>query len=142
MIFSGPIAPAGLGAGVASAQLHLTAEFENLQAELRARITLARAALRSSGLSPATDDETPIVVLHYDSAQAVRAVVAALRKRGFFTCVSTFPAVPINKPSLRFTLSRHNSLTEVRAMVEALVDVSTEVAPSMERQAPLAASSS
>jgi 7-keto-8-aminopelargonate synthetase-like enzyme len=142
MIFSGPIAPAGLGAGLASAQLHLTLEFENLQAELRQRMIMARHALSSAGLPLATEDETPIMVLHYDSAQAARAVVAALRRRGFFACVSTFPAVPINKPSVRFTVSRHNSLSDLRAMVECLVDVSMEVAPSIVRDPPLAASSS
>jgi 7-keto-8-aminopelargonate synthetase-like enzyme len=141
MVFSGPIAPAGLGAGLASARLHLTAEFENLQDELGERMTLARDALSSAGLPLATEDVTPIIVLHYDSAQAARAVVAALRKRGFFACVSTFPAVPINKPSLRLTVSRHNSLADVRAMVDNLVEVSMKMAPSILRAPPLAASS-
>jgi hypothetical protein len=59
-----------------------------------------------------------------------QAVVEALRARGFFTCVSTFPAVPINKPSIRFTVSRHNPIADVRAMVEALVEVSTSLSPS------------
>ena len=45
-------------------------------------------------------------------------------------CVSTFPAVPMNKPSIRFTVSRHNSFADVRAMVEALVEVSTSLSPS------------
>jgi 7-keto-8-aminopelargonate synthetase-like enzyme len=139
MIFSGPIAPAGLGAGLASAQLHLTPEFENLQAELRERMKVARAALNDAGLPLATEDESPIMVLHYDSAQAARAVVAALRKRGYFTCVSTFPAVPINKPSLRFTISRHNSIADVRSMIACLVDVSMGSARSVVHDAPLAA---
>ena len=143
MIFSGPIAPAGLGAGVASALLHLTPEFEALQAELRQRTTIARKALGDAGLPLATEDDTPIMVLHYDSAQAARAVVAGLRRRGFFACVSTFPAVPINKPSVRFTVSRHNSLADVRAMVQNLVQVSMEVAPSIASDdAPLAVTSS
>ena len=142
MIFSGPIAPAGLGAGLASAELHLTPEFENLQAELHERMKVARDALNHAGLPLATEGETPIMVLHYDSAQAARAVVAALRKRGFFACVSTFPAVPINKPSLRFTISRHNSIADVRSMIDNLVDVSMDVAPSIAREPRLAASSS
>jgi hypothetical protein len=43
---------------------------------------------------------------------------------------------------VRFTVSRHNSLADVRAMVENLVEVSMEVAPSIVRDPPLAASSS
>jgi 7-keto-8-aminopelargonate synthetase-like enzyme len=119
MIFSGPIAPAGLGAGLASAKLHL-----------RERIALARALLDDANLKLATDAETPIFMIHYDSAETAQAVVKALRARGFFCCVSTFPAVPINKPSIRFTVSRHNSLVDVRAMVENLVDVSRRISPS------------
>ncbi len=30
---------------------------------------------------------------------------------------STFPAVPINKPSLRLTISRHNSFDDIRSLV-------------------------
>lgn len=131
MIFSGPIAPAGLGANLASAQLHLSADFEGMQAELRERMSLARALLTSAGMALATDAETPIFVVHYDSAVTAQAVVGALRARGFFSCVSTFPAVPVNRPSLRFTMSRHNSLADVRAMIEALVEVSMSASPSV-----------
>jgi 7-keto-8-aminopelargonate synthetase-like enzyme len=70
-------------------------------------------------------------VIHYDSALAAQNVVSALRERGFFACVSTFPAVPINKPSLRFTVSRHNTIEDVKAMIENLVDVSTNTSPSV-----------
>lgn len=66
-----------------------------------------------------------------------QAVVEALRARGFFSCVSTFPAVPMNKPSIRFTVSRHNPIADVQAMVEALVEVSTSLSPSsFRRSAP------
>jgi 7-keto-8-aminopelargonate synthetase-like enzyme len=131
MIFSGPIAPAGLGAGLASAKLHLTPEFEDMQGELHERVELARSLLASSGLPLATSDGTPILVIHYDSASTAQRVVSALRDRGFFSCVSTFPAVPMNKPSLRFTVSRHNSLDDVRAMIDNLVEVSISVTPAV-----------
>jgi 7-keto-8-aminopelargonate synthetase-like enzyme len=50
-------------------------------------------------------------------------VVQSLRERGFFCCVSTFPAVPMNKPSIRFTVSRHNSLADLRLLIDQLADV-------------------
>jgi 7-keto-8-aminopelargonate synthetase-like enzyme len=131
MIFSGPIAPAGLGAGLASARLHLTPEFDEMQGELHERVHLARAMLASAGLPIATNDSTPILVIHYDSASTAQGVVSALRARGFFSCISTFPAVPMNKPSLRFTVSRHNSLDDVRAMIENLVEVSLSLTPAV-----------
>jgi 7-keto-8-aminopelargonate synthetase-like enzyme len=136
MLFSGPIAPAGLGAGLASARLHLTSEFEAMQEELRERVAYARTALEGAGLPLATGDATPILVVHYDSAPIAQQVVGALRERGFFTCISTFPAVPINKPSLRFTISRHNSLADIQAMVEALLAVSAKVPGAFARTTP------
>jgi 7-keto-8-aminopelargonate synthetase-like enzyme len=127
MIFSGPIAPAGLGCCLASAQLHLTDEFTDMQLELQERISYARHLIAQTGLSLATDSATPIFMLHYDSVPMAQAVVKGLRQRGFFVCISTFPAVPLNKPSIRFTMSRHNGFDDIRALVDALVDVTASL---------------
>lgn len=125
MVFSGPIPPAGLGAALASARLHLEPEFAHMQVELSDRIESARTLLGERGLSLATDDATPIFMLHYDAIWEVTHVVRSLRERGFFCCPSTFPAVPMNKPSIRFTVSRHNSLCDIRELVEHLSAVSS-----------------
>ena len=109
LMFSGPMPPAALGAGLASAKLHLSGEFEAMQAELRDKVSHARGAAGAAGLELATEDPTPVLVLHYDSIPAAQEVVRGLREHGFFTCISTFPAVPMNKPSVRLTISRHNS---------------------------------
>jgi len=123
MVFSGPLAPASLGCGLASARLHLTQEFADMQGELWERIAYARSLLAETELVLATASPTPIFMLHYESVPRAQAVVQALRERGFFVCVSTFPAVPMNKPSIRFTMSRHNRFEDIRALVDALVDV-------------------
>jgi 7-keto-8-aminopelargonate synthetase-like enzyme len=120
MIFSGPIPPAGLGAAVASAELHLRPEFEAMQTELHERMRFARAQLAETGLAMTTNDATPIFMLQYDSPPAAVATVRALRERGFFCSVSTFPAVPMNKPSIRFTISRHNSFEDIEALIAEL----------------------
>ena len=133
LIFSGPIAPAGLGAAYASATLHLSEAFPRMQAELAERVAAMHSALTDAGIQLASDDRTPIFIVHYDSAATARAVVTALRERGFYTCVSTFPAVPMNKPSLRFTASRHNTLADINALVENLVQVTSDLAPSVFR---------
>jgi 7-keto-8-aminopelargonate synthetase-like enzyme len=126
MIFSGPIPPGGLGSALASARLHLRPEFEAMQAELAERIAFACDAMTAAGLDLATDARTPVRVLHYDSVPAAQAVVHAMRERGFFTCISTFPAVPVNKPSLRFTISRHNSFADIRDMIDTLAAVTDD----------------
>jgi 7-keto-8-aminopelargonate synthetase-like enzyme len=134
LMFSGPLAPAALGAAVASAELHLSPEFAVMQRELSERMACTRAALARRGLTTATDAETPIFMIHYDSASCAAGVVYALRQRGFFCCPSTFPAVPMNKPSIRFTISRHNSFEDIEALIEQLALVTAALS-----EAPLAA---
>jgi 7-keto-8-aminopelargonate synthetase-like enzyme len=124
LMFSGPIPPAGLGAALASAKLHLSDAFATMQGELLDRISFTRAGLSNAGLTMATDDATPIFMIQYDSSPTAVSTVQALRARGFFCCVSTFPAVPMNKPSIRFTVSRHNAYSDIEALIEQLVQVS------------------
>jgi 7-keto-8-aminopelargonate synthetase-like enzyme len=120
MMFSGPLVPSVLGAALASARLHLRPEFEQLQSELHERLAFAGEGLAAAGLELATDARTPVRVLHCASVAAAQAVVRTMRDRGFFMCISTFPAVPVNKPSVRFTISRHNSFADIREMIECL----------------------
>jgi 7-keto-8-aminopelargonate synthetase-like enzyme len=123
MVFSGPIQPPMLGAAVASAKLHLDPGFELLQAELYERVRAARAAITHHRLRVATDDWTPICMVQFDSAERARRAVHEIMERGFYCCYSAFPAVPMDRPSLRFTLSRHNDVAEVGRFVETLADV-------------------
>jgi len=132
LMFSGPIPPAGLGAAVASAELHLSPEWEAMQSEAQDRIRFARAGLANAGLTMTTTDATPICMIQYDSASSAMATVGGLRERGFYCCVSTFPAVPMNKPSIRFTLSRHNSYEDIEALIAQLVEVSSVTAGAAE----------
>jgi 7-keto-8-aminopelargonate synthetase-like enzyme len=120
MMFSGPIVPSVLGAALASARLHLRPEFEDMQGELEERISFACAGLAAAGLDLATDAQTPVRVLHCASVPAAQTVVRTMREHGFFMCISTFPAVPVNKPSVRFTISRHNSFADIREMIDRL----------------------
>jgi 7-keto-8-aminopelargonate synthetase-like enzyme len=120
MVFSGPIPPAALGAAVASAELHLRPEFDVMQAELAERMSYARTRLAEKGVTMTTNDATPIFMIQFDSAPEVATTVRRLRERGFYCCVSTFPAVPVNKPSIRFTVSRHNSFDDIEALIEEL----------------------
>jgi 7-keto-8-aminopelargonate synthetase-like enzyme len=112
-----------LGASVASAKLHLDPGFEALQAELYERIRAAREAIARYGLPVATEDWTPICMVQFDAAERARRTIQEMMERGYYCCYSAFPAVPMDRPSLRFTLSRHNDVAEVARFVEALAEV-------------------
>ena len=94
---------------------------------MQERISYARSLIAQTDLVLATDSATPIFMRHFDSVPAAQAAVKGLRERGFFVCISTFPAVPLNKPSIRFTMSRHNGFDDIRALVDALVDVTSSL---------------
>jgi 7-keto-8-aminopelargonate synthetase-like enzyme len=120
MLFSGPIQPPMLGAAVGSARLHTSPEFPRLQAELLERIDVCVEATRGRKLNLNTVERTPIFQAECDSPRIVFTVVDLLLQRGFLCCICTFPAVPMNRPGIRFTISRHNEPSDIEQFVVAL----------------------
>jgi 7-keto-8-aminopelargonate synthetase-like enzyme len=120
MLFSGPIQPPMLGVAAASARLHLSPLLSGLQAELRGLIDHAWQTLAATGISLAGRDRTPIFMVPCDSAPIVFDTVRRLRDRGFYACPSIFPAVPVNQPGIRFTITRHVDRASIDAFVVAL----------------------
>jgi 7-keto-8-aminopelargonate synthetase-like enzyme len=43
-----------------------------------------------------------------------------MKHKGYYCCTCVFPAVPMNRPGIRFTLSRHNALSDIAPFVRAL----------------------
>ncbi len=119
MLFSGPIQPPMLGAAVASAKFHLTTEHVNLQNELQSRIDYALAAADQAGLPLATKHRTPIFFIEHDSVNEATDSVRDLLDQGFYVCPSAFPAVPVNRPGVRFTITLHNRLEDIDGFIEA-----------------------
>jgi 7-keto-8-aminopelargonate synthetase-like enzyme len=48
--------------------------------------------------------------------------VQRMRRAAFYVCPSLFPAVPVNQPAIRFTVTLHNTLEDVDAFVPALAE--------------------
>jgi 7-keto-8-aminopelargonate synthetase-like enzyme len=119
MLFSGPIQPPMLGAAVASSKLHLNAQHSASQAELMRLIDYALAAAERTGLLLATHHRTPIFFIPCDSVDEATNGVQRLMNEGFYVCPSAFPAVPVNRPGVRFTITLHNELEDIDALVEA-----------------------
>jgi len=120
MLFSGPIQPPMLGAAVGSARLHLSDRFPALQAELDERLALCIRELHRTQLDLARLDRAPIFHAQCDSPRIAFAVAEEMKSRGFYCCICVFPAVPMNSPGIRFTITRHNDLADIPAFVSAL----------------------
>jgi 7-keto-8-aminopelargonate synthetase-like enzyme len=120
MLFSGPVQPPMLGAAVGSAKLHLSDEFPALQAEMSRRLEVCLAALGSSGLEIDVLEKTPIFQAQCDSPRVAFAACASMKDKGYYCCVCVFPAVPVNRPGIRFTMTRHNAVEDIAPFVVAL----------------------
>jgi 7-keto-8-aminopelargonate synthetase-like enzyme len=123
MLFSGPIQPPMLGAAVASSRLHLSADHATLQHELADRIDYAQRAADAAGLPLATHCSTPIFFIDFDSFDEATDAVRDLMARGFYVCPAAFPAVPVNRPGVRFTVSLHNEREDIDAFIAAASEV-------------------
>jgi 7-keto-8-aminopelargonate synthetase-like enzyme len=121
MLFSGPIPPPMLGAAVASSKLQLTTQHSVTQAELMSRIDYAVAAAERAGLPLATQYRTPIFFIPCDSVDEATDEVQRLLNEGFYVCPSAFPAVPVDRPGVRFTITLHNELDDIAALIQAAV---------------------
>lgn len=121
MLFSGPIQPPMLGAALASAKLHLTSSHALAQVELAKRIDYTLAAAQNAGLELATQHRTPIFFIPHDSVNEATDQVHALMRNNFYVCPSGFPAVPMNRPGVRFTITLHNEIEDIDALIDAAI---------------------
>jgi 7-keto-8-aminopelargonate synthetase-like enzyme len=120
MLFSGPIQPPMLGAAVGSARVHVSPEFPSMQADLKARLDLCVREMAVTSLPHSPFEPSPIFQAPCDSPRVAFRVAELLQARGFYCCVCVFPAVPMNRPGLRFTVTRHNDPADIGPFVAAL----------------------
>jgi 7-keto-8-aminopelargonate synthetase-like enzyme len=127
MLFSGPIQPPMLGAAVGSARLHLSEDLPSLQRELAVKIAHAARSLERHEVVVGAPARSPIFQLHCDSSRMTYAIVNRMRDLGYYCCAVTFPAVPANRPGIRFTICRHNLTEDIDSFVAALAEARNEV---------------
>ncbi len=119
LIFSGPLQPAQLGAGIAAARILLTPEAEQLQADVRERITLFDRLAQQRGLPVPAPGASPIRFIPVGREDVTLEFAVAMQRAGFYTNISVFPAVPRRAGGVRITLTRQQTLDDVHALVEA-----------------------
>lgn len=122
MLFSGPIQPPMLGAAVGSARLHVSDELPRLQNELAARLALCAEHAERADLGLDTRQPSPIFQVPCDSPRVAFRLAELMREQGYYSCICVFPAVPMNRPGLRFTVTRHNELGDIPAFIATLAE--------------------
>src|SRR6185437_3522259 len=120
LTYSHPIAPPLLGAAVASAQIHLSDEIYQFQAELKDRIDYCNALLAETNLPVISSRITPIYFVGVGQPKVGYNVVKRLMDEGYFVNLALFPAVPVKNTGIRFTLTRHITEPDIKGLVDAM----------------------
>jgi 7-keto-8-aminopelargonate synthetase-like enzyme len=117
LIFSGPVQPAQLGAGIASARILLSDELPRLQALLLERVELFERAARLEDLELAPAQPSPIRFVPVGDESRTIELAAALLARGHYVNVAYYPAVPRGRAGLRVVLNLHQRPEDILALV-------------------------
>ena len=117
MIFCGPIQPASIGAGIASAEIHLSNEIYELQDKLQQRVTFFHAMAKKFDLPLISDSNSPIKFIGVGKPGVGYSMVRRLMDKGFFINLSVFPSVSYNNTGLRIPLTNHHSLDDIEMLM-------------------------
>lgn len=118
--FGGPITPAALGAGIASADIHLSDEHPILRTDLIRRIGLVDAIARGLGIPLAPAAVSPIRFVEVGSTAAMFEVIEGMKADGFYLNGAMFPIVPQGRAGVRFTVTRVCTESQIDAMLARL----------------------
>ncbi|HLM05549.1 MAG TPA: hypothetical protein VK402_10225 [Blastococcus sp.] len=122
LIFSGPIQPPMLGAIVASARFHRSAELPPRQDLLLSRIRLFNRLAAEAGLPAVAGSEAPIRFVGAGVTSVAYRLTERLRGAGFFVNTAAFPAVPAKRGGARLALTTHHTEDDIAGVVAALAE--------------------
>ncbi len=120
MVFGGPIPPASLGAGVVSGDIHLSAELPILQDELSARIDFVNDYAAEIGLPLSAREHTPLWFVEIGGTSTTASVGGRIMRDGYFVNMATYPVVGKGHSGVRFTVTRYNSITQIRGLLDSI----------------------
>ncbi|WP_418502087.1 aminotransferase class I/II-fold pyridoxal phosphate-dependent enzyme [Flagellimonas sp.] len=122
LTFSAQLEPSVVGAAIASARIHLSPEIYGLQQELQERIQYFNDLLKGTGIPVVDHNESPVFYVGTGVPETGYNFVNRLMKKGFYTNLGLFPAVPVKNTGVRITISRHNQKEDIKALVDAMED--------------------
>jgi 7-keto-8-aminopelargonate synthetase-like enzyme len=123
LIFSGPLQPALLGAGIEAVKFCLSEELPERQEHLVSLVAEFDRAAFELGLVDRVASPSPLRFVEIgDESEAVE-VVSALKAAGYFVNVAVFPAVPRRRAGLRVMFNCHHTLSDIRELAREIARV-------------------
>ena len=123
MITSGPMQPAALAGAIASAKLHLSNKFKQLQDDLYQNILFTNMMLKRYNLPNLSEEKSPIFFIAASVPKIAQRIIQKLKKEGFYLNIGVFPAVPIKNTGIRFTITRLHTFQQIEQMVKAMAEL-------------------
>ena len=120
LIFSGPHQIPVIGAGIASAKIHLTDEIYERQAELKDKLQYCHDLLVAHNLPVVSNPEAPITFIGCGLTRVGINLVERIIGEGMYVNLSMFPAVPEVCTGLRFTTTLHHTKEDIARLVEKI----------------------
>lgn len=121
LTFSAQLEPSSVAAAIASADIHLSDQIYTFQQELQERIHFFNTELAKTDLPLIESNNSPVFYVGTGMPITGYNFVNRLMHEGFFVNLGIFPAVPIKNTGVRITISRHNQMEEIKALVDAMV---------------------
>lgn len=118
--FSAQLDPASIGSAIASADIHLSEEIYEMQADLAARVSYCNSLLQETDLPLVERNTCPVFFIACGLPAVGYNFIGRLMKEGFYTNLALFPVVPVKNAGIRFTVSRHNHMSDIKGLVEAM----------------------
>ena len=94
--------------------------------ELADRIRHIHDCAREVGVPLAAAHSSPIFFVRCGPVNLSISSTRAVWDRGYYVCVTAFPAVPMNDGGIRFTASRHQSFEDIERFLGVLGEVLDE----------------
>jgi len=121
-IFSGPIQPPMLGAIVASAKLHLSADIKSHQAELQKRVDYFVETCKTLKLPLIGESNSPIFFIGVGKPGVGYNMVTRTMNKGFYINLSVFPSVPYKNTGLRIPLTTGHSFEDIYNLLSIIAE--------------------
>ncbi len=127
LMFSGPVQPAVLGAGIASAKILLSDEIVSLQDQLHSNIEHTQKTIERLGLPCISNNKSTIFFIGVSLPKIAKEIIPLLKEAGYFLNIGIFPSVPMRNTGIRFTITRLHNKEEITKMLVTFERILGEV---------------
>ena len=119
-IFSGGHQMPVIGAGIASAKIHLSDEIVYLQENLKEKLNYCHQLLEERQLPVLSNPAAPIFYIGVGLVNTCMHLVSYLHDDGCYVNIGMFPAVPDQSAGVRFAITAHHRREDIEYLVERI----------------------